>query len=156
MLVVYRYFKEIRNALAHSRAIATPYVIHAATPASTVTTNTVRMKRLPPVVRWALNDELTLDMRTVALFDALTRRVVLTLDAELACSPVGTRIVEERARAYCLGRNELPGDPAKKTRRLRRVLANVAAFGGPPSDLQPTPQELSSFEQFLRERRIVT
>lgn len=156
MLTIYRYFKEVRNALAHSQAVASDLVERWGAEAVGVTAAEVGLKTLPPVTVYTAGDAMTINMRTVALFDALVRRVVLTLDAELAASNVGASQVEERAKAFCSAKSALPSDLGKRERRLKRILSNIVSFDERTSGLQPTPSELASFEGFLRSHKIVS
>ena len=155
LLTVYRYFKEIRNALAHSRAVANQTVVTQAKAAAKISPSLLGLSKPPPIDQYAKGDPVKLEMRTVALFDALVTRLVRTLDAELSCSTAGRACAVARAKAYCSNKGDLPRDPQRRGRRVALAMENTASARLGRAGIKPNSDEVAAFEQLLIAERIV-
>jgi hypothetical protein len=150
LLITYRYFKEIRNALAHGHGRASQRLSAISQTTQRYTAATLGVKALPSMPRYRAGDDVPLTIRDVVLFDAAVTRVVRTFDAEMASYSHGRDEIMQRTRAFVQGRESLPRDATKRERRLRRMISWAAQAGNERAGgLRPTPAELRAFERWV-------
>jgi hypothetical protein len=100
-LQVFRYYKEVRNSLAHSDARANQRLATASGTAQSAL-NSLKLTssfRSNPVPVLAVGDPVLVDFAVVRDVVALLRRLVFTIDARVLLSPVGRVEFENRWKA---------------------------------------------------------
>jgi hypothetical protein len=155
-LKIYRHFKAIRNAMAHTSGTATPEVREASLLAKRVKVAGVGVHSLPEIRTYKVGDAVSITVRDVVLFDALITRIVRTLDAELSSSHAGRAVIEARARRFAALKQKafLPYDAGKRARVIKRFMAFSVSVEDRREHLAPTPSELAAFQRFLLSNRI--
>lgn len=143
LLLCYRYFKEVRNALAHGGGRAGQKLIDAyAAFAPVAAADKLGMDRVPAHVPPELNKAVRLDPEGVNWFCNVVLRLIATFDADLAESQGALREVDERLPGVPKGQRSPIGDVTKKDRRIAK-LATQGRF--PRSVLTP------AYVQYLRD-----
>jgi hypothetical protein len=157
LLTTYRYFKEIRNALAHGHGRASQRLSEISRTTHGYSAATLGVRALPSMPRYRAGDDVPLTIRDVVLFDAAVTRVVRALDAEMASHSHGRDETMRRTRAYVQGRKSLPRDATKRERRLRQIMSWAAQAGNERAGgLQPTSAELRAFERWVIRQGLVS
>lgn len=142
LLLCYRVFKEIRNALSHNGGKASQALLDAHQRFVPVaTTSDLGVREVPIYTPPVLNQTVELDLRGIYGFSDIVLRIIATYDVDLSDRPgalleVGRRLgrIEGSARARV--------DPEKQKKRIEGLLRQSFL----PSAIQ-TPQ----FKQYLRD-----
>jgi len=149
-LTAYRYFKECRNAIIHSDGVADQNLIdlHTALVAC--------QSRNPSPFRHAfalpgltVGAAIPIRIKDSVLFATVVRLLIFTFDAALCVANANERSLEARlraARARSPALVNLPADPAKRTQRVKRILAAARV---------PVPVKLADVEAWMLARRII-
>lgn len=126
-LVVYRYFKECRNAYIHSEGVVSQEIINMYGNVSALQTITPlpfnHLFNLPPQ---SLGSKIQLDIRDCILFATLVRKLICTFDAALCVTNTSEAILEARLKNLIKQSpkwNSLPVNPLKKAQRIHRMLS---------------------------------
>lgn len=137
LLVCFRYFKEIRNCLAHNGSLASATLVQAAADYSPVAGNNFPMAHPPPCRQYLAGDPVAVDLRAVVAFGEALLRTMVSIDAELAV----TKNAETAALAAWSGRyRQGLTYPADRDRRRARVAREMMHVGFPrplPTDDLP-------------------
>jgi hypothetical protein len=104
LLICYRYWKEIRNAIAHAGGRATDKCLAEEGHLSALTPQALGMSRVPRLTQFTLNEPLPVTLDSVLGFGEILHRIVTTVDAELSVSQRAELIMvrrwEEMRRDY--------------------------------------------------------
>lgn len=134
LMIMYRYFKEVRNAFAHRNGIAEPYMegtYKAVTELSSWPLRPDLAAEVPPIVG---GERVTITWRNMQSFSELLLVVVTTVDTILASTPTAEAIFLDTWRAKHGTRfikGNLPSDEGKRGRRLQNL---IVALGLPRPD----------------------
>lgn len=141
LLTCYRYFKEVRNCLAHAGGRASDTAVAAYNAfAPLASLAALGLNEVPHHHALVKDEGIRIELRGVIGLADVILRIVTTYDAELSESAYADREVSQRLKAMPRG-ILLPAD---KTVRARRITKHVQAAGF------PAPQLSASFESFLR------
>jgi hypothetical protein len=98
LMICYRYWKEVRNALAHAGGRATSRVLVEQGRLFSLTAVALGMSRVPGLPLMALNDPIPIELESILGFGEVLQRIVVTTDAELS--------VNQEAEGIMIGRWE--------------------------------------------------
>lgn len=120
MMICYRYFKELRNAIAHHGGEATLQFISAQENYKILTREQLGAKEKPKFVEVNLGEDVIVDLRGVVGFSDILLKITKTLDTELI--NVDTSI-NEFYRKYVnrVGRTQLPF--GKEISRIKKYIS---------------------------------
>lgn len=126
-LTAYRYFKECRNSIIHSDGLVTQDIVDWRARLSTVQLlQPAPFRHLFALPAQTLGDKIDMHLGDCTLFATVVRKVICTLDAALCVSDTSEQILEQRLRllvSKSLKWVNLPTDPARRERRVHRMLA---------------------------------
>lgn len=149
-LLAYRYFKECRNSIIHSDGIADQDLVdlHATLLASQSSSAAPFRKAfaLPPPNRGTV---IPIHLNDCILFATVVRLLICTFDAALCVAGTNERSLEVRlraARSQNPAFTSLPGDPTKRTQRVRRLLAAARV---------PEPVSVANVEAWMINQRVI-
>jgi hypothetical protein len=149
-LVAYRYFKECRNSIIHSDGIANQDLIDLHARLVACQANSPAPFRntfaLPAPI---LGAAIPLHLKDCVLFATVVRLLICTFDAALCVSSASESALERRLRAARSGSakfTNFPGDPVKRTQRVKRLLATARV---------PLPQNVANVEAWMLARSII-
>lgn len=149
-LIAYRYFKECRNSIIHSDGIADQHIVdlHAALLTS--------QAKSPPPFRHAFSlpaptvgVAIPLLIKDCVLLATVVRLLICTFDAALCVSSSNELALKNRlrvARARSPALLNLPADPAKRTQRVKRILAAARV---------PEPVSIAAVETWMVNNQII-
>jgi hypothetical protein len=147
LLVCYRYFKEMRNALAHNGGQAHDWAVASSTKyANLLQTSTLGMKHPPPGQVLIVDAPIPLALAPVVGFGEVLLRMLVTVDAELATSAGAESEVLREWKKRHGERVTFPADPA----RCNQKVANKLALIGMP---RPVPD--AAITRLLRNHRLI-
>jgi hypothetical protein len=148
LLVSYRYYKEMRNVIAHKRGKADQFAISAWQSYKNLIENAnfdpqsnLNVKDTPIESAMILGEDVLLDTYTVAGFSGIIYTLLTTLDAELSSADFAERIIIERLMSVPKGKRTIAARGDDKTRSLRKF-ARYARL--------PPPRNEAVFEDWLR------
>ena len=123
LMICYRYFKEMRNAIAHNGGKANQRMLDAYQAFSAVATVAeLGLEEVPPHHRVSLGHPVKLDLRGVTGLCNVVLRLMVTLDAELSDRNVALIEFDERVAAIRPNMRMPPGDTIRKTERFQRLI----------------------------------
>lgn len=134
LLLVYRYFKELRNSLVHQSGAATPTLVDAYTNIKGLTGADIGSKEFPVHHAPVIDAQTRLSLRGVIGFGGLVYSLVTTIDAVLAATTVAEQDFLQRFASVYDG-STLPVAQAERSRRVRGIVVKL----GLPK-LQSAPQ----------------
>jgi len=147
LLVCYRYFKEMRNAIAHNGGRADQKLIDAYNAfiliATAAALGTPEVPHRHPLV--AVGDSVKLSMRGVIGLSDIILRIIATYDADFSGYAFAESEILQRIGSP-IKEQWVHGDDKKNNKRLAR---SMNKFGFP--ELQPTP----AFKAFLKAHGLV-
>jgi len=148
MLKCYRYFKEIRNCLAHKGAIADQRVADSyasfqpvSSAASLKTKETIQHSHV------VVGQRVDLSLRGVVGFSAIMRRLMVSIDAAISGSSIAEQHALERLRQVGGPRRVLNARP----RRQQQQVSKVYTVAGLPAPLNP-----AIAQGFLLQHRLIS
>ena len=121
MMICYRYFKELRNCIAHHGGEASNRYIDAQSKYKLLTKGQLSAKEKPRYKEVALGEDIYLDLRGVVGFSDIILKIVKTLDAEfIKCD----KSINEFNRKYGMkvGKTQLP--VGRENARIKKHLSN--------------------------------
>lgn len=145
LLICYRYWKEIRNAIAHAGGRATDKCLAEESRLSALIPQALGMSRVPRLAPLTLNEPMPVILESVLGFGEILHRIVTTVDAELSVSQEAEAIMvrrwEEMPRGYY-------SDPplTDAIRREARIRDWIVRAG------MPEPHQRTVLAAFLTER----
>jgi hypothetical protein len=139
MLLIYRYFKEVRNALVHAGGLATAQLVKAHQDLQKVTTKSARLKEIPEHYPPAAGQPVEFSLRGVIGLTAVVLRLVMTIDAELSQTQVAEDEFVQRFRDR-YGTVVLPGGQPQRSRRVRLLTKNLGF---------PEPKSVQKIDELL-------
>ncbi len=146
LLLIYRYFKEMRNALLHEGGIATRRLRKAYEGMGGVSRSSVRMKELPRHVEPVEGEPTALPLRGVIGFGGVVFYMATTIDAELSQTPVAEKEFLDRFRS----RHQIRDLPSTEPRRSGRVRSLVEGLELPRPDTAKGIESLLVAEGLVR------
>ncbi len=84
LLSVFRYFKEVRNAISHQNGRATSELVYAQQQAAALTATDLRLSRIPSMPAVAVGAPVSVSPKATLEYSEVVLRIVLTVDAELS------------------------------------------------------------------------
>jgi hypothetical protein len=123
MLVVYRYFKECRNCLMHVGGSANANALAASTEVATLDSKALPFK-IPQHASLVLNAPVNISLYGAVGFSDIVRRLILTIDSELAASSTAEVMLRARWRSE-IGIVQLPADPKRRHSAIARRLTQL-------------------------------
>lgn len=159
LLVCYRFFKECRNAIAHSGSVADQKLVDAVTEYKALTaldlglrekknnaTGKVKVPEAPAIGRVTLGAGVELSLRGVVGFSEIILRLITTLDCALALTPSGEAWF---ARTWKKRFGKRPFSPYREVRHGE--IANLV------SDLNlPRAENLGTLAGFLKAQGLMS
>jgi len=134
LLVCFRYFKEIRNALAHGGGLVSQRLLDAATEYSTRTTQ-LGMTHAPTCQVQAVGERAGLTLRQVSGVSEVILRLITTIDAHLSASPhAEAAIVGGWAKRHGTSKQLLPADETKRRSKVANAVARIGFPKPVPTD----------------------
>ena len=124
LLLIYRYFKELRNALIHSGGAATQRLVDAFAEMSAVNAKSARLKEFPEHAAPVLGQRTPISLRGVIGFGAVVFHMVQTIDAELSQTKVAEREFVARFKERHRVRDLTKAQP-KRSARVRSLSHNL-------------------------------
>jgi hypothetical protein len=82
LMICYRYWKEIRNALAHTGGMTTSRVLTEESNLASITPTAIGMSHVPRAQIQGLNQSISMDLRTVNGFGEALYNIVATVDGK--------------------------------------------------------------------------
>lgn len=140
--LVYRYFKECRNAIIHTGGQTTQKVIDAYNNIQHLSTADLDVKEVPQFFNSALGEPIKLSLRGVVGFSQITIKIVSTLDVELIKAENADVYFANRVLEAVRGRQTVSADVNKKRNQVRSY-SHKGHFKT-PSDLDATYRVLRS------------
>lgn len=128
MMIMYRYFKEVRNSLSHANGVVSAYQVAAYTDAASTSHMGLNVNLAKQIQPLEAGKPCAATLQTVLSFSELVLRIVTTVDAVLAGTFEAESIFLDRWKStYGLGPMAgLPEDPA---RRIRKLQGRVVELG---------------------------
>ncbi|MEJ7791998.1 MAG: hypothetical protein WKF65_08525 [Gaiellaceae bacterium] len=139
LLLIYRYFKEVRNALVHAGGLGTAQLVKAHQDLHEVTTKSARLKEIPEHSAPAAEQPVELSLRGVIGLTAVVIHLVMTIDAELSQTHVAENEFLQRFRER-YGTVELPAEQPQRSRRVRSLTKNLGF---------PEPKSVQKIDELL-------
>jgi hypothetical protein len=96
LLVCYRYWKEVRNAIAHAGGRATNRCLVEENGLMVLTPQALGMSRVPRLAPFTLNERIPIVLESVLGFGEVLHRIVTTVDAELSVTQKAEAIMVRR------------------------------------------------------------
>jgi hypothetical protein len=121
LLVVYRYFKELRNAEVHRGGLATAVQVDAYNDLGSLTAKGVGLKELPEHHPPTVDERTPLTLRGAIGLGAVTYSLVTTIDVLLAPTSQGEREFIDRFDQRYDGRT-LPSTDPRRSARIRSII----------------------------------
>lgn len=147
LMMCYRYFKEIRNSLAHNGGKVGQRLIDAYNSFNLVaTTADLGMNEVPHHYPFVLGEEVKVDMRGVVGFCEVVLRIIVTCDAELSRSLSAEIEYTNLWRSYVERGRTLKTDPQGRERQLKRYSSKKGL---------PIPQQTNEIEHFALNNGLV-
>jgi hypothetical protein len=145
LLACYRYWKEIRNAIAHAGGRATDRCIAEESRLSMLTPASLGMTRVPRLTALTLNAPIPIVLESVLGFGEVLQRIAVTVDAELSINESAEMIMIRRWESM---RRIYYDDPpiTNAARREARIRHWIRRAG------MPEPQQRATLDTFLTER----
>jgi hypothetical protein len=145
LLICYRFFKEMRNMLAHNGGIADQQCLKSYAAFQTVaTTSALGLPEVPRHHAVTLNDPIKLELRGVIGLSDVILRIISTYDAELAASALAEHEVLRR-----LSPVQKKDQLIKAAHRDKRILRMVHNSGLPAANVT------AQFVGFLKHNGII-
>ncbi len=149
-LTAYRYFKECRNAIIHSDGIANQPLIDLQTAlVACQARNPSPFRHTFALPALTVGAAIPIHIKDSVLFATIVRLLIFTFDAALCVAKANERTLEARLRAARAGSPaliSLPTDPARRTQRVKRILAAARV---------PVPVKLADLEAWMLARGII-
>jgi hypothetical protein len=147
LMICYRYFKEVRNALIHAGGGVSPKFLSAESEYQQLTPAQLGVKEKPAFNGYVAGRRVTINLRGVVGFGDIVLRLVCTLDAELAKSWKAEQSFRKRWKGF---HGSSPVQvPANPKSRKDRVIQLVRKLG------LPTPVVTPQFEIWLLQERCI-
>jgi len=145
LLTCYRYWKEIRNAIAHAGGRATDRCIAEESRLSALTPASLGMSRVPRLAALTLDAPIPIELESVLGFGEVLQRIAVTVDAELSINERAETIMVRRWESM---RRIYYDDPpiTNAARREGRIRHWILRAG------MPEPHQRATLDAFLTER----
>jgi hypothetical protein len=145
LMICYRYWKEIRNAVAHAGGRATDKCLAEEIRLSSLTHASLGMSRVPRLAPLVVNSPIPVDLESVLGFGEVLHRIAVTVDAEFSISEEAEAIMLRRWEAV---RRAYYSDPpiVDAARRMGRIKHWLLRAG------MPKPYEPETLDAFLTSR----
>ena len=131
LLICYRYWKEVRNAIAHTGRLATDRVAEAQALLQPLTRTDLSTRALPEWTPTAVGAPIDISLRGVMGFAEVILKLALTYDAQLATtSGAETEFIRAWRTAWDCNFRSLPAEPGRQLRRIVGI-AVAAGYGRP-------------------------
>jgi hypothetical protein len=144
LMVCYRYWKEVRNALAHSGGKATSRLIAEEARLNSLTPPSLGMTQIPKLGPLTLDNSIPMELRSVLGFGEILHRIAVTVDTELSESDKAETIMIKRWEK--LRREHYNDAPLAKVRRRARIQDWMFRAG------LARPEDLGTLDTFLSAR----
>jgi hypothetical protein len=144
LLTIYRYFKEVRNALVHSGGSAAQRLLEAYDDAKVITAPSLRMREVPEMSEPVLGAIVDLSLRGVIGLTAVAYSIVRTVDAELVGTVAGENEFLERFAA----RHDLAYLPHRSPAREQKLRKLIFQAG------MPRPAQVDGLDALLKRRSL--
>jgi len=123
LLICYRYFKSLRNMLAHNGGRATPQMVNAYTAFASVATKTaLGLDEVPLHHPVTLGGRVKVELRGVTGLCNVILRIMTTYDAELSDRQVALNEVNARTATLNSRLRMPPSEPSKRAERIQGLL----------------------------------
>lgn len=143
LLCCFRYFKEIRNALAHNGGLASPKLVQEAANYAPLIGPQFPMQHPPPCRAYIANDPISVDLRAVVGFGEILIRLMVSIDAELSVTDIAEALALDAWLARFRQGLTYPADKDKRRARIARELMSAGL---------PRPLNTDDFPELLRQR----
>jgi hypothetical protein len=144
LMICYRYWKEIRNALAHAGGRVTDRLMAEEARINALRDTALSMSRVPRLKPLVLNDQIFVELYSVLGFGEVLHRVAVTADTELSESEKAERIMLGRWESLRRERHNDP--PLSQPRRQARIRDWMLRAG------MASPVDLPVLDTFLSTR----
>ena len=149
-LIAYRYFKECRNSIIHSDGVADQDLVDLHTDLlASQAKNPSPFRHAFALPAPAVGVAIPLLIKDCVLFATVVRLLICTFDAALSVSSSNELSLKDRlkaARARSPALLNLPADPAKRTQRVKRILAAARV---------PEPVSIAAVEAWMVTNQII-
>ena len=148
LLICYRYFKELRNALVHAGGTTSSVFISAQTAYTNLTPTGLGVTEVPEYITHAPGDSAKVSLRGVTGFGEIVLRLICTLDAELVQTSGAEQAFVKRWKAkHGNGAVAIPSNSPRRQDRIRRLIRQL--------DL-PLPNATTQLDSWLRAGGLIT
>jgi len=149
-LTAYRYFKECRNSIIHSDGVADQNLVDLHTDLlASQAKNPCPFRHAFALPAPTVGVAIPLPIKDCVLFATVVRLLICTFDAALSVSSSNELSLKDRlkvARARSPALLNLPADPAKRTQRVKRILAAARV---------PEPVSIAAVEAWMVANQII-
>jgi len=145
LLLIYRYFKELRNALVHNGGVATQQLVDAHAQMSGVTAKSAGLKKMPEHTPPVLGQVTPISLYGLIGFGAVVFHMVQTIDAELSQTKVAEREFLQRFKAKYRVRELTKAQP-KRSERVRSLSKNIGL---------PEPKSVQKIDDLLVAEKLI-
>lgn len=144
LMICYRYWKEVRNALAHSGGKATRRLITEQQRLDALPVSSLGMARIPRLRALTIGDQIPVELEAVLGFGEILHRITVTVDAELSETDKAESIMIKRWERF--RREHYSDAPLVKARRQSRIRDWMFRAG------LEIPVDLATLDTFLSAR----
>jgi hypothetical protein len=144
LMICYRYWKEVRNALAHAGGRATNRLLAEEARVNALAATALNMNQVPRLKSLVLNGHIFVELYSVLGFGEVLHRIAVTMDAELSESEKAERIMLGRWES--LRREHYHDPPLSQPRRQARIRDLMLRAG------LASPDALPVLDSFLTTR----
>ena len=145
-LIVYRYFKEMRNCISHSNSTVSSLAVDWHKRASALSPTDLGIKEVPRMLRPIEGDPAVLSLRGVVGMSDVIIRLLTTLDAELAGVGAAETVLLDRWKEQYGSVVALSSQPSKRENQIKYHFRNAGL---------PTPFVPSDAADFLKKHAMV-
>ncbi|MDQ3822069.1 MAG: hypothetical protein M3321_02375 [Actinomycetota bacterium] len=145
LLLIYRYFKELRNTLIHNGGVATRQLIDAHAEMTGVTPKSAGLKKMPEHAAPVVGQVTPVSLYGVIGFGAVVFHMVQTIDAELSQTKIAEREFLQRFKGKYRVRELTKAQP-KRSERVRSLSKNVGL---------PEPKSVQEIDDLLVAERLI-
>lgn len=147
LLICYRYFKEVRNALIHNGGSVSTKFTDAESAYKLLTPASLGVKVVPEFYPYIPGSPIALNLRGVAGFGDIILRIVCSIDIEISRSSHSERIFIDRWKEkYGSSPIQIKAATLGKSGRIKKLVQKMGF---------PIPKDSSDFEQLLRSNSLV-
>jgi hypothetical protein len=145
LMICYRYWKEVRNALAHSGGRATSRLMSEDGRLTPLSPSSMGVNRIPRINGLVLDEQVSVELYDVLGLGDVLHRIAVTVDAELSETDKAELIMLARLAFLRRGANyrDPPLSPVRRQLRIRDWMIRAG---------MASPNDLPALDAFLTDR----